>query len=94
MRMRVAFRCAVPSQLKLCFQDRLVHCLHMLERFDVKALRKVIKKLPEYKGRRKGEQDDVLDDVMSHLDDMAAKKADIVAEAAMITKIKDKLEKA
>ncbi|KAJ7221546.1 hypothetical protein GGX14DRAFT_430097 [Mycena pura] len=74
--------------------DRLVLCLHMLERFDVKALRKVIKKLPEYKGRRKGEQDDVLDDVMSHLDDMAAKKADIVAEAAMITKIKDKLEKA
>ncbi|KAJ7494425.1 hypothetical protein B0H11DRAFT_2392932 [Mycena galericulata] len=56
---------------------RLMYCLGMLEGFDVDALRKVIKKLPKYKGRRKGEQDDVLEDVMAHLDDMAAKKADI-----------------
>ncbi|KAJ7765804.1 hypothetical protein B0H16DRAFT_402804 [Mycena metata] len=70
--------------------DRLVYCLHMLEGFDLKALRTVIKSLPRYKGRRKGELDDVLEDVMAHLDVMAAKKADAVAETAMIEKIKEK----
>jgi hypothetical protein len=66
----------------------------MLEGFDLKALRKVIKKLPKYKGRRKGELDDVLDDVMGHLDDMAARKSDVVAEAAMIKTIQDKVANA
>lgn len=62
----------------------------MLERFDLKALRKVIKNLPKYKGRRKGELNDVIEDVMAHIDDMAARKADIAAEVAMITKIQNK----
>jgi hypothetical protein len=66
----------------------------MLEGFDLKALRKVIKKLPKYKGRRKGELDDVLDDVMGHLDDMAARKSDVVAEASMIKTIQDKVANA
>jgi hypothetical protein len=62
----------------------------MLERFDLKALRKVIKNLPKYKGRRKGELDEVNEDVMAHIDDMAARKADIAAEVTMITKIQNK----
>ncbi|KAJ7118951.1 hypothetical protein C8R44DRAFT_878479 [Mycena epipterygia] len=70
--------------------NRLVYCLRMLEGFDLKALYKVIKSLPKYKGRRKGELDDVLEDAMEHLDVMTAKKADVVAEVVMIEKIKDK----
>ncbi|KAJ7885373.1 hypothetical protein B0H13DRAFT_1889591 [Mycena leptocephala] len=80
----------IPKEIK----NRLVYCLTMLEGFDLKALRKVIKKLPKYKGRRKGELDDVLDDVMGHLDDMAARKSDVVAEAAMIKTIQDKVANA
>ncbi|KAJ6500708.1 hypothetical protein C8R45DRAFT_925230 [Mycena sanguinolenta] len=67
------------------------YCCNILEGFELPALRKVIKKLPKYRGRRKGELDDVIEDVMAHLDDLAAKKADIVAQAATIEKIKNKV---
>ncbi|KAF7359131.1 hypothetical protein MSAN_01254700 [Mycena sanguinolenta] len=71
--------------------NRLSYCCSILESFELPALRKVIKKLPKYKGRRNGELDDVIEDVMAHLDDLAAKKADIMAEAAMIEKINNKV---
>ncbi|KAJ6546822.1 hypothetical protein B0H19DRAFT_1162639 [Mycena capillaripes] len=77
----------IPKEI----QGRLVHCLEMLEGFDLKALRKVIKNLSKYTGPHKGELENVLDAVMEHLDDMAARKSDVVAEAAMIEKIRDKV---
>ncbi|KAJ7184499.1 hypothetical protein C8R46DRAFT_1064243, partial [Mycena filopes] len=71
--------------------NRLMYCCGMLESFDLKTMRKVIKNLPKYTGRRKGELDDVIEDVMKHLDRMAGRKADMVAETAMIEEIKAKV---
>ncbi|KAJ7144939.1 hypothetical protein C8R43DRAFT_1013555 [Mycena crocata] len=73
----------IPQEVK----NRLMYCCDMLEAFDLKALRQTMKKLPKYNGRRKGELYDVFSDVTDHLDDLAARKADVVAETAMIEKI-------
>ncbi|KAJ7684435.1 hypothetical protein DFH06DRAFT_6949 [Mycena polygramma] len=75
----------IPKEIS----DRVERCISILEGFDIKALRKVIKNLPKYKGRRNGEVEDLLEEVMDHLDGLAARKSDLVAEVAMIKKIQD-----
>ncbi|KAJ6620396.1 hypothetical protein B0H10DRAFT_2183880 [Mycena sp. CBHHK59/15] len=59
-------------------QNRLSYCLKMLDSFDVKTLRRVMKAIPKYSGRRKGELEDVVDAILAHMEDLAAKKADLV----------------
>jgi hypothetical protein len=69
-------------------QSRLSYCLGMLDAFSLESLRKVMKALLKYKGRRKGEHEKIVDAILAHMEDSAAKKSDLVAEVAMVERIK------
>ncbi|KAJ7272841.1 hypothetical protein C8J57DRAFT_1715190 [Mycena rebaudengoi] len=68
--------------------SRLSYCLGMLDVFSLESLRKVMKALPKYKGWRKGEHEKIVDAILAHMEDSAAKKSDLVAEVEMVERIK------
>lgn len=60
----------------------------MLEELPKAQLRLVVKSLPKYEGRRKG--DGLSAKIVEHLDSLSEKKSDLVQEEEMIKGIYDK----
>lgn len=73
--------------MPLAIQDRVRTCMELMDELPKEELVKIMKALKTYKGPLDGY--DMVGNVTDHLDDLATKRQDIVAEERIIRGIYD-----
>ncbi|KAF9031863.1 hypothetical protein BDZ89DRAFT_609591 [Hymenopellis radicata] len=74
---------------------RAEHCMNILDSLSVKYLKRAIKALPKYQGKRKGSTDTLADAILDHLDALSVSKAhcDLIEEQEMLEELQEKMAK-